>query len=517
MSRPPHSTRALIVAAGLACLLGDPGPTVAAEGSFANIAPITIQDNGPATPYPSTITASGLGGTITTVTVTLATLSHTFSEDIDILLVGPGGQSVLLVSDVGASTTTQGATLVLDDDAPASLPGAGRITSGTFRPTNLNDSNTLPITPDVFPAPAPAPPYDTELAVFAGTDPNGSWQLFVRDDAHLNEGSLARGWCLTITTDAPGGASTGCALLLTPGLFGLSVTKTGPGLGTVTGTDVTGLAAGILCGTDCVEAYAFGTPITLEATGRRGSGFGGWSGGCAGTGDCAVTLNADTTVNAAFPAPSDRPVILEPEADDAPLTAGDRVTFRWTDVPGASQYGFEFTCTSCAFANPGGRSPDIVNGFGGTGGGFPVPGTTFPIPIPADIPPGTYQVRVVGLTPGLAFVGRFSEAVTVLFGHQPGGQPALTAPADGSPISRGSPVTFAWTAVPDAARYLFEFTGTDPGGLGGTLITPTPDTSLPAIVPTDIPAGPYRIRVLGLTAEGAPVGQFSPALTVILQ
>jgi subtilisin-like proprotein convertase family protein len=512
MSRPPQSTRALVVAAGLVCLLGDPGPTVAAEGSFANIAPITIQDNAPATPYPSTITASGLGGTITTVTVTLATLSHTFSEDIDILLVGPGGQSVLLVSDVGASTTTQGATLVLDDAATASLPGAGQITSGTFRPTNRSDLNTVPVTPDVFPAPAPAPPYGTALAAFAGTLPNGTWQLFVRDDARFNEGSLARGWCLTITTDAPGGASTGCSVL-TGGLLVLSATTSGPGLGTVAGTP-----GGILCGTDCVEAYPGGTVITLEATGRRGSLFAGWSGGgCVGTGDCSVTLTADTTVNAAFPAPSDRPVILEPQADDAPLTAGADVTFSWTAVPGASQYGFEHTGTNLGFFNPGGTSADGDNGFGGTGGGFLIGGTTMPITIPAGIPPGAYQVRVVGLAPDLAFVGRFSEAVTVLLGALPGDRPALTAPGDGSAISRGSPVAFAWTAVPGAARYLFEFTGPDPGGLGGTLITPTPDTGLPAVVPTDIPAGPYRIRILGLTDGGAPIGQFSPALTVIIQ
>jgi subtilisin-like proprotein convertase family protein len=582
MSRSPRFMGALILAAGLVALLVDPGPAAAAVGSFANSAPITIQDNAPATPYPSTITVLGLSGTITQVAVTLSDLSHTFSEDIDILLVGPGGQTVLLVSDVGAATTIGGVTVVLEDGAPALPPP---IVSGTFRPTNLNDSNTLG-TSDEFPAPAPAPPYGTALAVFAGTDPNGIWQLFVRDDARVDEGSLAGGWCLTITTDAAGGGTTSCTPTLSvttsgegqvtstppgldcgatcealfdagavvtlsalpapgfiftgwsgggcagtgdcavtlvadtivtatfaslPGGRALSVTKTGPGLG-----DVTGTPGGILCGTDCAETYPGGTVIMLRATGRRGSLFAGWSGGgCAGTGDCLVTLNLDTTVTAVFPAPSDRPVILEPQADDAPLTAGADVTFSWTAVPGASQYGFEHTGANLAFSNPGGTSPDTDNGFGGSGGGFLVEGTSEPITIPAGIPPGAYQVRVVGLTLELAGVGRFSEAVTVLVGARPGGQPAFSAPADGSVVLLGSFVAFTWSAVPDATQYLFEFTGPDPGGLGGTRITS--DTSVPAIVPTNIPAGPYRIRVLGLTDGGVPVGQFSPALTVIIQ
>ncbi len=76
----------------------------------------------------------------------------------------------------------------------------------------------------------------------------------------------------------------------------LSVTLTGSGSGTVTSNP-----AGIVCGADCTEGFASGTMVTLTATPAAGSVFAGWSGGgCSGTGACAVTMTANTTVTAAF-------------------------------------------------------------------------------------------------------------------------------------------------------------------------------------------------------------------------
>ncbi len=155
--------------------------------------PITINDAGVATPYPSSLAVSGLTGVVSNVTVTLNNLSHTVPDDIDILLVGPGGQNAILMSDVGGSIAVTGVTLTLNDAAVNSLPDSGPLVTGTFKPTNAGGV-------DVFPPPAPVPSGGSALSVFNGTSPNGTWSLYIRDDTGTQAGSLAGGWCLDITT-----------------------------------------------------------------------------------------------------------------------------------------------------------------------------------------------------------------------------------------------------------------------------------------------------------------------------
>lgn len=83
----------------------------------------------------------------------------------------------------------------------------------------------------------------------------------------------------------------------------LTVSKAGAGTGTVTSAP-----AGIACGADCVEDYAFGTEVTLTASADSDSEFAGWSGSaCSGTDTCTVTMNATSGVTATFtlkPAPA---------------------------------------------------------------------------------------------------------------------------------------------------------------------------------------------------------------------
>lgn len=75
--------------------------------------------------------------------------------------------------------------------------------------------------------------------------------------------------------------------------YTLTAGKGGSGAGTVTGP-------GISCGADCTEQYTQGTVVTLSAAAATGSTFAGWSGPCAGTGTCTVTMNAATTLTATF-------------------------------------------------------------------------------------------------------------------------------------------------------------------------------------------------------------------------
>ena len=50
--------------------------------------------------------------------------------------------------------------------------------------------------------PAPTPSENIALGVFATSDPNGTWQLFIVDDVGNNDtGSFAGGWSLTITAE----------------------------------------------------------------------------------------------------------------------------------------------------------------------------------------------------------------------------------------------------------------------------------------------------------------------------
>ncbi len=85
----------------------------------------------------------------------------------------------------------------------------------------------------------------------------------------------------------------------------LTVNKAGAGSG-----DVTSAPPGISCGSACASDsanFAPATVVTLSAVADPGDVFIGWSGsGCAGTGDCVVTMDQNRTVTATFdPIPPD--------------------------------------------------------------------------------------------------------------------------------------------------------------------------------------------------------------------
>jgi len=169
--------------------------TVIDLGVFPNLSSITIFDASPANPYPSIITVSNLTGSITKITATLSDLSHSYPADLDILLVGPHGQNVILMSDAGAGNDLNAVKLTFDDDATNSLPANAQIVTGTYKPTNIDLGAA-----DFFVPPAPAGPWGTTMSVFNGTDPNGPWSLYIVDDQGLDSGNLASGWRLNIAS-----------------------------------------------------------------------------------------------------------------------------------------------------------------------------------------------------------------------------------------------------------------------------------------------------------------------------
>jgi subtilisin-like proprotein convertase family protein len=148
--------------------------------------------SGPAAPYPSDIVVGGIGTNVTDVNLRLEGLSHTYPDDIDMLLVGPQGQNLIFMSDAGLSGDVVNVELIFDDSAGASLPDSGQITSGTYLPTNYGAGDT-------FPAPAPAASAATMLATFNSTNPNGTWSLYINDDVGGDSGSMT-GWCMQIET-----------------------------------------------------------------------------------------------------------------------------------------------------------------------------------------------------------------------------------------------------------------------------------------------------------------------------
>lgn len=228
--------------------------------TFTNAAPMTIPATGtgattgaPASLYPSPITVAGLPPVFTgNITVTLTGLTHTFPDDIDMLLVSPTGTKFIVMSDAGGGAPGLTAVnLALSDTAASVLTdGLGIAAGGPFRPADYT-------TPDAFPAPAPAAPYLSPVTVGAetlgsaftgvpGGNPNGVWNLYVVDDANLDAGTMS-GWSLTFGVTSPV-----CATTLSSGVDVSGTVRNAEDRGVtntvVTLTDNTGMVRRVVTG-----------------------------------------------------------------------------------------------------------------------------------------------------------------------------------------------------------------------------------------------------------------------------
>ena len=188
-------------------------PVGGPPAEFTNAAPIDMPNGqptttaGPFNPYPSSISVSGLSGQ-KIIKVRLNGYHHEWYDDVDMLLVGPGGQKFVFLSDVGGTITENlpPITFTVADTGDALLPNATPMQNGvTYKPSD-QEAN------DPFDAPAPTAPYEraapvgsaTFASVFgtSGIALNGTWSLYGDDDGTGDPGRIDGGWTLIFESDS---------------------------------------------------------------------------------------------------------------------------------------------------------------------------------------------------------------------------------------------------------------------------------------------------------------------------
>jgi uncharacterized repeat protein (TIGR01451 family) len=137
------------------------------------------------------------------------------------------------------------------------VPGYDLCTGWGTPKTNLINAlagigTTNPIT--ITHISAPLPPYGSALAALNGGNPNGTWELFVLDDALLDSGVISNGWILNLTMASPVGESANLKLSMT-----------------VSATNV--LAGGILVYTNTVVNYGPSTASNVVISDTLPLGF----------------------------------------------------------------------------------------------------------------------------------------------------------------------------------------------------------------------------------------------------
>ena len=198
---------------------------------------LTNAQSGMAAPYPSSNLVFGITTYVSSITVTVSNLEHTFPHDINMLLVGPGGQSsILMAAAANHSSAAIPVTITFDQSASSPVPASGSLVSGSYQPAEYNS----PIFTNV---PNISAPYNTSLGVFAGVPANGEWNLYIYDGATGDYGAISNGWGLTVTTITPVNQITdiGAGIAATPAQltvggnvnYAITVTNSGTNAATV--------------------------------------------------------------------------------------------------------------------------------------------------------------------------------------------------------------------------------------------------------------------------------------------
>jgi subtilisin-like proprotein convertase family protein len=160
-------------------------PAMAADFVFAG--PVAIPASGtagPASVFPIQFNVSGLG-TVLDVNLTLTGLTHSFADDLQILLASPTGTMVGLMVNAGGTANFRNTNLTFDDQAPTALPNNNNSTNAVYA-----SGSYLPSTYALGPV-ISALIDGTSLSLFNGETANGIWSLYIRDDEFLDVGALA--------------------------------------------------------------------------------------------------------------------------------------------------------------------------------------------------------------------------------------------------------------------------------------------------------------------------------------
>lgn len=140
---------------------------------FNNSDNVTIGAANPNT-VNSDIIVSGVQGNSTAVQVKI-NIDHSYTADLSITLISPGGQRVSLVTNTGGSGDNFRET-AFNDDAQVSISNGQAPFTGEFKPNE-------------------------QLSLFNNTETNGVWTLEIADQA-FQDGGVLLDWGLSIETDA---------------------------------------------------------------------------------------------------------------------------------------------------------------------------------------------------------------------------------------------------------------------------------------------------------------------------
>ncbi|HEU0174483.1 MAG TPA: M36 family metallopeptidase [Blastocatellia bacterium] len=445
------------------------GATISATSSFSNPTAIIIPATGtgastgaPSNPYPSNINVSGITGTVSKVTVDLFNFNHTFPGDVDVLLVGPGGQKLLLMSDVGGGTDAVNVNLTFDDAAAA--VGATVVT-GTFSPTNIGAG-------DLFPAPAPPGPYPDpqQLSVFNGVNPNGVWSLYVVDDAAADTGNFNGGWRINITTTDPACCSSPCTLNVPsnivvnndPGVCGAVVNYSAPSFSGSCGVVTSDPPSGSL--------FPVGTTtVTVKGTRQDGTMT---------VSSFTVTVNAPTTTTVpAVAGQYSDPVTLKANVTNATCPGG-AVEFKVNgSVVGSAPVVSGTATLPYTILLAQGSYPIVATysssspGTGSSGSGTLTVAKEDAVVTPSDSNPTSVKVNSAGGTAGpITLCAAINETNDESLGD----------------ISLATPVTFTLAPVAPGATITRTATTTG-GGVGGTLNA--------CVTLTNVPVNVYDVTI----------------------